>query len=46
VLAKPIEGGGHVGFIVNKPTKMSLAELFPEHEPSKKSPIRSFSAAP
>src|SRR3979490_879081 len=36
VLAKPIEGGGHVGFIVNKPTKMSVAELFPEHEPSKK----------
>jgi len=36
VLAKPIAGGGHVGFIVNKPTKMSLAELFPEHEPSKK----------
>lgn len=36
VLAKPVEGGGHVGFIVNKPTKMSLAELFPEHEPSKK----------
>src|SRR5438132_5513149 len=36
VLAKPIEGGGHVGFIVNKPTKMSLAELFPKHEPSKK----------
>jgi putative transcriptional regulator len=36
VLAKPIEGGGHVGFIVNKPTKMSLGELFPKHEPSKK----------
>jgi putative transcriptional regulator len=36
VLAKPVQGGGHVGFIVNKPTKMSLAELFPEHEPSKK----------
>jgi len=36
VLAKPVEGGGHVGFIVNKPTKVSLAELFPEHEPSKK----------
>ena len=34
VLAKPVEGGGHVGFIVNKPTKMSLAELFPEHEAS------------
>ena len=36
VLAKPIAGGGHVGFIVNKPTKMSLGELFPEHEPSKR----------
>jgi putative transcriptional regulator len=36
VLARPVEGGGHVGFIVNKPTKMSLAELFPEHEASKK----------
>ncbi|HYS75425.1 MAG TPA: YqgE/AlgH family protein, partial [Burkholderiales bacterium] len=36
VLARPVAGGGHVGFIVNKPTKMSLAELFPEHEASKK----------
>ena len=36
VLAKPVEGGGHVGFIVNRPTKMSLGELFPDHEPSKK----------
>jgi putative transcriptional regulator len=36
VLAKPVQGGGHVGFIVNRPTKMSLAELFPDHEPSKK----------
>src|SRR6266436_8999293 len=36
VLARPMQGGGHVGFIVNRPTKMSLAELFPEHEASKK----------
>jgi len=36
VLARPVDGGGHVGFIVNKPTKMSLSELFPDHEPSKK----------
>ncbi len=36
VLAKPVQGGGHVGFIVNRPTKMSLAELFPRHEASKK----------
>jgi putative transcriptional regulator len=36
LLAKPVEGGGYVGFIVNKPTTMSLGELFPEHAPSKK----------
>jgi len=36
ILARPVEGGGHVGFIVNKPTKVRLSELFPEHEPSKK----------
>jgi len=36
VLAKPVEGGGHVGFIVNRPTKMRLGEVFPEHAPSKK----------
>src|SRR5256884_3931227 len=36
VLARPVQGGGHVGFIVNKPTELNLAELFPEHEPSKK----------
>ncbi|HEY6240525.1 MAG TPA: YqgE/AlgH family protein [Burkholderiales bacterium] len=36
LLAKAVEGGGHVGFIVNKPTTMSLGDLFPEHEPSKK----------
>lgn len=36
VLARPVQGGGHVGFIVNRPTKMSLSELFPEHEASKK----------
>src|SRR5260221_12217781 len=36
VLARPVRGGGHVGFIVNKPTKLNLSELFPEHEASKK----------
>ncbi|HYS56564.1 MAG TPA: YqgE/AlgH family protein [Burkholderiales bacterium] len=36
VLARPVGGGGHVGFIVNKPTKLNLSELFPEHEASKK----------
>src|SRR5439155_501356 len=28
--------GGHVGVILNRPTKRSLGSLFPEHEPSKK----------
>lgn len=36
LLVKPIADGGHIGFIVNRPTNMKLGELFPEHEPSKK----------
>src|SRR5437879_13323400 len=36
VLAKPVQGGGHVGFIVNRPTQMSMAVLFPDREDSKK----------
>jgi putative transcriptional regulator len=36
VLAAPAPNGGHVGVILNRPTKRSLFSLFPEHEPSKK----------
>ena len=36
LLVKPIANGAHIGFIVNKPTRMKLGELFPEHEPSRK----------
>jgi putative transcriptional regulator len=36
VLAAPAPTGGHVGVILNRPTKRSLGSLFPEHEPSKK----------
>jgi putative transcriptional regulator len=36
LLAKPMPNGTHVGFILNRPTRLSLAEMFPEHEPSKK----------
>ncbi|HYL22988.1 MAG TPA: YqgE/AlgH family protein [Burkholderiales bacterium] len=41
LLVAPIEQGGHVGFIVNRPTKVKLQDLFPEHAPSRKvlSPI-------
>lgn len=34
VIARPIGQGRHVGFILNKPTKISLAEAFPGHGPS------------
>jgi len=36
ILAAPAPNGGHVGVILNRPTKRSLFSLFPEHEPSKK----------
>jgi putative transcriptional regulator len=36
VLARRLANGGHVGFIINKPTTATLAQFFPEHEPSKK----------
>ncbi|MCC6609161.1 MAG: YqgE/AlgH family protein [Burkholderiales bacterium] len=36
LIAAPLEAGGHIGVILNRPTDRSLASLFPEHEPSKK----------
>ncbi|NJN40359.1 MAG: YqgE/AlgH family protein, partial [Gammaproteobacteria bacterium] len=36
LLAVALEKGGHIGVIVNRPTNQPLANLFPEHEPSKK----------
>jgi len=36
ILVKPIGGNRHIGFIVNKPTRATLGQLFPEHGPSKK----------
>ena len=36
MIAAPAPNGGHVGVILNRPTKRSLGSLFPEHEPSKK----------
>ena len=36
ILVRPIGAERHVGFIVNKPTQMTLGKLFPTHEPSKK----------
>ncbi len=41
LIVAPLAQGGHVGFIVNRPTGVRLQELFPEHAPSRKvlSPI-------
>jgi putative transcriptional regulator len=37
LIAAPIpNNGGHVGVIINRPTRRSLTSLFPEHEPSQK----------
>ena len=36
LIAAPAPAGGHVGVILNRPTRRSLSSLFPEHEPSKK----------
>jgi putative transcriptional regulator len=36
LVAAPAPNGGHVGVIINRPTRRSLGSLFPEHEPSKK----------
>jgi putative AlgH/UPF0301 family transcriptional regulator len=36
LIVKPTGDGGHMGFIINRPTTATLGDLFPEHEPSKK----------
>ena len=36
LLAKPIGDARHAGFIINKPTNMTLGKLFPQHGPSQK----------
>ena len=35
LIAAPVPGRGHVGVILNRPTKRSLVSLFPNHTPSK-----------
>jgi putative AlgH/UPF0301 family transcriptional regulator len=36
LIVKPLGGDRHVGFIINKPTQMTLGKLFPNHGPSQK----------
>jgi putative transcriptional regulator len=35
LIAKSLEGGRHVGFILNRPTQFALSDAFPEHGNSK-----------
>ena len=36
LITRPLGGDRHVGFIVNRPTQVTLGKLFPRHEPSSK----------
>jgi len=36
LIVKPLGEDRHVGFILNKPTQMTLGKLFPNHAPSQK----------
>jgi putative transcriptional regulator len=36
LVVTPVGGGQHAGFIVNRPTNMTLGQLFPEDGPSQK----------
>lgn len=38
LVARPIGNDQHIGFIVNRPTKITLGQLFPNHPPSHKVP--------
>ena len=36
LVTRPIGNEQHIGFIVNRPTKVTLGQLFPQHGPSQK----------
>ena len=36
LIVKPVGNGQHMGFIVNRPTRMTLGKMFPDHGPSQK----------
>jgi putative transcriptional regulator len=38
LIAKSLGGGRHLGFVINRPTEVTLGRLFPEHGPSQKIP--------
>jgi putative AlgH/UPF0301 family transcriptional regulator len=46
VLAKPLIDGGHIGFVVNKPTSATLAKIYPNHPASRKAADSLFLGGP
>jgi putative transcriptional regulator len=46
LVARSIGQDQHIGFIVNRPTKVTLGELFPQHAPSRKVPDPVFVGGP
>jgi putative transcriptional regulator len=46
LITKPVGNGRHVGFVINRPTDMTLGRLFPEHGPSQKVPDPIFLGGP
>lgn len=46
LVARPIGNDQHIGFIVNRPTKITLGQLFPDHPPSQKVPDPVFVGGP
>jgi putative transcriptional regulator len=46
LVARPIGNDQHIGFIVNRPTKITLGQLFPRHAPSQKVPDPVFLGGP
>lgn len=46
LVARPIGNDQHIGFIVNRPTKVTLGQLFPQHAPSQKVPDPVFLGGP
>lgn len=34
LMTRPVGDGRHIGFILNRPTQMTLGKLFPQHAPS------------
>jgi len=46
LFAKPVGSDRHVGFILNKPSQMTLGKLFPEHPASRRVPDPVFLGGP